>query len=171
MVSRAIDVLRRDVAALRSMLIDIYPSDLSGPGFEVAVRALAHQAQDASVQVAVVLSTADGVSLDARRLVQRVVREGLRNVVKHAGASCAVVTVESRDGTVVVEVSDDGMGVEELLQPGKGHLGLLLLGDTLDGFGGSLVVRRAQPHGTLLQATFSADLTDGRSELIHGPDT
>lgn len=167
-VRRAADVLRRDVAALRSMLVDIYPPDLTGPGLEVAVRDLAHQAQDAGVQVAVVLSTSAGVSLDAGRLVYRVVREGLRNVVKHAGASRAVVTVESRGENVVVHVSDDGVGIEQPLSPVRGHLGLLLLGDTLDGFGGGLVVRRAQPRGTVLEATFPADLTDGRSELIEG---
>lgn len=170
-VHRATEVLRRDVAALRSMLVDIYPPDLAGPGLGVAVRDLAHQAQDGGVQVAVVLRPMDGVSLDASRLAYRIVREGLRNVVKHAGASRAVVIVETRGEQLVVQVSDDGVGIEEPLGPSKGHVGLLLLGDTLAGFGGSLVVRRAQPQGTVLTAVFWADLTDGRSDLIQGLGT
>lgn len=170
-VHRATEVLRRDVAALRSMLVDIYPPDLAGPGFGAAVRDLAHQAQDAGVQVAVVLRPMDGVSLDASRLAYRIVREGVRNVVKHAGASRAVVMVESRGEHLVVQVSDDGVGIDEPLRPGRGHVGLVLLGDTLAGFGGSLVVRRAQPQGTVLEAVFRADLTDGRSDLIQGLDT
>jgi signal transduction histidine kinase len=42
----------------------------------------------------------------------RVVQESLTNVVRHAGASRAEVAVRHSDGQVVVEVTDDGKGVE-----------------------------------------------------------
>ncbi len=160
-VRRTTEVLRRDVAALRSMLVEIYPPDLQGAGFESAVRDLVRQAREAGVDAEVEVTQPYAESLDASRLAYRVVREGLRNVVKHAGASRALVTVESRRGRVHVQVRDNGVGVPEPLAPQEGHLGLVLLRDTLLDFGGSLVVRRAHPEGTLLEASFPAELTDG----------
>lgn len=160
-VRRTTDVLRRDVAALRSMLVDIYPPDLEGAGLGSAVRDLVRQARDAGVDVEVHLPGEYAESLDASRLAYRIVREGLRNVVKHAGPARAVVTVQSRDGRVHVQVRDDGVGVPEPLAPREGHLGLALLRDTLHDFGGSLDVRRAASGGTVLEASFPADLTDG----------
>ena len=161
-VARTTEVLRRDVAALRSMLVDIYPPDLQGAGFESAVRDLARQAMDAGVEVELQLPEERyAESLDASRLAYRVVREGLRNVVKHAGPARAVVVVEHLDGWVHVQVRDDGVGIPEPVKPHQGHLGLVLLRDTLHDFGGALDVRRSPTGGTVLEATFPADLGDG----------
>ena len=160
-VRRTTEVLRRDVAALRSMLVDIYPPDLEGAGLESAVRDLVRQAGDAGVEVEVHVPGEYAESLDASRLAYRIVREGLRNVVKHAGPARAGVLIQARDGWVHVQVRDDGVGIPEPLAPQEGHLGLVLLRDTLHDFGGTLAVRRATSGGTVLEASFPADLTDG----------
>ena len=168
-VMRTTEVLRRDVAALRSMLVDIYPPDLQGAGLESAVRDLARQAMDAGVEVELQLPEECAESLDASRLAYRVVREGLRNVVKHAGPATALVVVRNERERIRVEVRDDGIGIPEPMNPPQeGHLGLVLLRDTLQDFGGTLVVRPAPTGGTVLEAIFPADLGDGQAAEAGG---
>lgn len=44
-------------------------------------------------------------------VVERVVREGLSNVVKHAGATLAVVTVDKLGAHATVDIYDNGRGI------------------------------------------------------------
>jgi signal transduction histidine kinase len=75
--------------------------------------ALVAQAAGAGVEVQVSL---EGVPRPLPAAVDlacyRVVQESLTNVVRHAGASRAEITVRHDDGRVVVEVTDDGKGSE-----------------------------------------------------------
>ena len=74
-----------------------------------------------------------------------VVREGLANVVRHAQASSASVQVIS-DGTIKVEVADDGVGVS----PAAVQSGLANLRQRAESRGGSLTLRARTPRGTAL---------------------
>jgi signal transduction histidine kinase len=76
--------------------------------------ALVAQAAGAGVEVRV------AVEGEPRRLppavdlaCYRVVQESLTNVVRHAGASRAQITVTHHDGGVVVEITDDGRGAAD----------------------------------------------------------
>ena len=53
-----------------------------------------------------------GCPMEVESTVYRLVQEALTNVGKHAGATRVSVTVAERDGSVHVEVSDDGTGFE-----------------------------------------------------------
>jgi signal transduction histidine kinase len=96
----------------------------------------------------------------------RVVQESLTNVVRHAGASRADITVTHGDGRVEVEIADDGNGVESAVgrpsadpdrqdrRSGQGILGMRerarALGGTLDAGprpGGGFRVRASLPVG------------------------
>jgi signal transduction histidine kinase len=74
-----------------------------------------------------------------------VVREGLANIVRHAEASGASVRVIV-DGTIRVEVSDDGVG----FSPGVMESGLANLRQRAQSHGGSLTLRARTQGGTVL---------------------
>lgn len=101
-------------------------------------------------------------SPDAARLVYRVAREGLRNVVKHAEADRVDVRVHEEGDLVTVRVRDDGRGLPVgpagSPQPPEGHLGLRLLADTVRDLGGTLDVGPAPRRGTQLEVTFPSHL-------------
>jgi signal transduction histidine kinase len=159
-LDRATGMLQQDVVRLRSMLTDLYPPDLQGQGLVTAVGDLVQTiTSDAGLDATVRIDPALDVPVDAGRLAYRVVREGLRNVVKHAGASSVVVEVSRDHDEVLVRVADDGKGpaaAQDAVR--RGHLGLRLLKDTLSDFGGQLDLEPGTRQGTSLMARFPAAL-------------
>lgn len=79
----------------------------------------------------------------AAGVAERVVREGLSNIVRHAHATQAVVTVDKLADTATVDVFDNGRGIS-----GKEGYGLRGLRARLAEAGGELTV-----EGNVLAAT------------------
>lgn len=162
-VERATRLVQRDVAALRALMTDIYPPDIEGEGLVAALEELARRtADEAGMTVEVEVRPDVAPSPDAARLVYRVAREGLRNVVKHAEADRVDVRVDEEGDLVTVRVRDDGRGLPVgpagSPQPPEGHLGLRLLADTVRDLGGTLDVGPAPRRGTQLEVTFPSHL-------------
>ena len=76
------------------------------------------------------------------------IAEALTNVTKYAQASTVRVRVAASDGSVLVEVSDDGVGGAD---PSAGS-GLRGLADRVEALGGSLEVVSHAGAGTSLRA-------------------
>lgn len=162
-LQRATDLVQRNVTALRKLMTDIYPPDLQGDGLRDAVQQLV-RTEALSAGLVAEVRVEDGLSIapDTGRLAYRVIREGVRNVVKHADASHVTVELGTHQGHVLVRVVDDGRGPGA--SPGtspQGHLGLRLLTDTLHDFGGRLEVRAVDGGGTSLVARFPVTLVPG----------
>jgi signal transduction histidine kinase len=77
-----------------------------------------------------------------------VVSEALANVAKYAGASHARVDLARRDGVLVVEVSDDGVGGADA----GGGTGLRGLTDRVEALGGRFHVASEHGRGTTVRA-------------------
>jgi two-component system sensor histidine kinase UhpB len=80
----------------------------------------------------------------------RIAQEALTNVVRHARASRAAVTLERRVGAAMLRVEDDGRGIS----PGRESTGLGMLGmrERAERLGGQLVARTAACGGTVVEA-------------------
>jgi signal transduction histidine kinase len=135
------DMVQRDVSALRSMMIDIYPPNLARDGVLAAVHELAEHGSARGLGVRVETSGNLDMPLSSAQIVYRVVREGLHNVVKHAAATRAIVTLRCAHRVLTVRVADDGRGVDETATLDPGHLGLHMLHEALSDFGGRLRLR------------------------------
>ncbi len=160
-VADAYAMLGRDIEALRSLIMDIQPPDLEGPGLAEAASDLTTRVKSAGTTVDLDVPTDPDWSVATSRLVYRVLQEGLRNVVKHSRATRAAVTVRRVGAEVHVEVSDDGVGVDGGVEPEPGHVGLELLRENLLDFGGSLTLRPREGGGATLVATIPVDVVDG----------
>ena len=81
------------------------------------------------------------LSPDARIAVFRAVQECLMNIVKHARAKSALLTVTAEDDRLCVVVRDDGVGIdEERIETPQSH-GLLGMRHRIESLEGSLALR------------------------------
>jgi signal transduction histidine kinase len=83
-----------------------------GPDVDVAVQELAREFHErGEIEVEAHAESADMPSRDGLGFeILQIVREGLSNIVRHADASKASVSVTSNNGTVEVIIRDDGRG-------------------------------------------------------------
>ena len=142
--------VRRFSQALRPL----YLEDL---GFVPALEMLAQEigrGNDLTVSVQVegeVRRLAPDPELTAYRIVQ----EGLSNVVRHARAQMAWVTVVFTPDRLTLRVRDDGCGFEPPVNPADlarpGHFGLMGIRERALLFGGQMEVRSGPGQGTTLE--------------------
>ncbi len=86
-------------------------------GLEAALGALARQVEQRSgVEVSVRTDLGDGpISSHASATLFRVVQESLRNIEVHSRAESATVSVVARNGSIRVEVADNGCGFDSTI--------------------------------------------------------
>jgi signal transduction histidine kinase len=114
---------------LRELARGIHPAVLSDRGLGAALEALAGRA---AVPVEIRPAPPDDLPEPVETAIYFVVAEALTNVAKYARAEHAQVAVRREGGTVVAEVTDDGVGGADLLR-GSGLRGLADRVGALDG--------------------------------------
>jgi signal transduction histidine kinase len=88
----------------------------------------------------------------------RVAQEALTNAGRHAGASAVALTLSYTDGTVSLDVTDDGVGFDAAVPrpDGPGGFGLTAMRERVAGLQGSLDVESGPGQGTTIVATLPA---------------
>jgi PAS domain S-box-containing protein len=138
-------------AELRELARGIHPAVLTDRGLAPAIETLAARAP---VPVELLALPARRLPPVAEATAYFTVSEALTNVAKYARASHATVRLADEDGTLVVEVRDDGVGGA---RAGTGS-GLAGLADRVGACDGSLSVTSPPGEGTLVRAVLP--LTD-----------
>jgi len=93
-----------------------------------------------------------------RHAVVRVVQESLTNVLRHAGARVAVVSLERQGPGITVTVEDDGRGPgPQQARPGGGH-GLVGMRERATSCGGRFGIDRSALGGWRVRAWFPGTL-------------
>jgi signal transduction histidine kinase len=145
LLDEASNEIEAATSELRELARGIHPAVLSDRGLPAAVRALG-----ARMPMPVVLVEAPQARLAATVEIASyyVIAEALTNVAKYADASSAHVRINETNGSVTVEVSDDGAGGAD---PERGS-GLRGLADRVASLDGSLEVDSSAGRGTTVRA-------------------
>src|SRR5437588_4722339 len=163
-LTRLSSVIERNAAQASGMLRDALrrlTPRAPEEGLPVAVRVGVEEFSRASGVPAhlVVLGAPRTVTAEGACALLNVLREGLHNVAKHAGASLVIVTLAYSADAVEVVVQDDGRGLPPRFAlksipsgSGPGGFGLPSLLRRMQQLGGSLDVRRGPKGGTILRA-------------------
>jgi len=147
----------------RALSRQLRPQILDDLGLAAALRWLARsfrdtQGLDVSLDLAEPLPALGG---DAETLIFRVAQEGLNNVVKHAGATHAEISLQRLDERVLLSIRDDGHGCEtsHALRSGSEGKGSGLGGmrDRAQLFGGQLRIVSQPGAGFSLEIAFSTN--------------
>ncbi|MFI5259265.1 MAG: histidine kinase [Candidatus Limnocylindrales bacterium] len=145
-LAQASDEVRSALAELRELARGIHPAILTQAGLEPAVRSLVDRA---AVPTDIEFAVEHPLPEPVEAAAYFVVSEALTNVVKHAAAGAARVALRTQDGTLVVEIRDDGCGGAD---PGRGS-GLRGLRDRVEAVGGTLETMSPAGAGTTVRAT------------------
>jgi PAS domain S-box-containing protein len=142
--------LDASIVTVRRISTELWPRVLDDQGFEAAVRwQAAEMARRTGMSVDVDLPASALVRGKSVELALfRIVQEALTNVARHAGASHASVRLTNDETRLLLSISDDGRGVDDVAKPG---IGLLSMRERTAALGGQFEVRACPEGGTVAQ--------------------
>jgi two-component system NarL family sensor kinase len=146
--------LDRTVEQLRDAVFDLHPAALDHAGLAAALEAVAARVgQRAGLRWQVEVDPAAAGLHD--QLVYQLARELVVNVAKHARASSVTVRVRRTPAELVLEVADDGRGLDAArlrAAPLDGHIGLASATERVEALDGELEIAAEPGQGTLVRA-------------------
>jgi len=144
LVAEALEAVEQGNQELRELAHGILPTILTRQGLRPAVNAIVKR-----------LGVPSDVDIPAERLPGEteanayfIVAEALTNIVKHADATRAEIRAAVEDGTLRVEVRDDGIGGADANRDG-----LVGMSDRVAALGGRLEIASPPGAGTCVVAT------------------
>jgi signal transduction histidine kinase len=146
LLDRSREELDLALSELRELARGIHPAVLADRGLTAAVDALADRAP---LPVEVRDVPAERLPEHIELTAYFVISEALTNITKYAQANRAWVSVRQKNGRLLLEVGDDGVGGADV---GRGT-GLRGLADRLDAIEGRLYIESEPGRGTTVRAT------------------
>ena len=139
-ISETIDTTLKE---LRTLMVQVSPPVLYELGLGPAVEWLAESVLGGhGIRFRVDSAESyDRLNEETRVFLFRAIRELMLNIVKHARAGRAAISINTSEGEMLIEVRDDGVGMADMAasKPGvNGGFGLFVLRDRIDMLGGKL---------------------------------
>ncbi len=137
------------LAEMRALIFELRPESLEIEGVVAALeKQIAATAARYGIEVTARLDAEPPLTLTQREVFYRIAQEALHNVVKHAHATKAEVRLASEDGSVVLEVRDNGAGFDPS-GSFPGHMGLVSMQERAEQYRRALSRSRARPAPAL----------------------
>ena len=150
-LTQAKEMARSGVSQARRVVQDLRPEVLEkSPLPEAIQRVVEGWTQQSGIQAQTTITgTHNHLHPEAETTLIRAVQEALANVQKHAQASSAQVTLSYMDDVVMLDIQDNGIGLENAPPPSKGGgYGLTAMRQRVSQVGGSLTVESEPGEGT-----------------------
>lgn len=159
LLGEATHTVREVQAITQKVIADLSPPGLYELGLEPALKWLSvYMRGKDNLQVDLhVAPDAAAYDLELRVLVFKLIRELLRNVVKHSGVQSAAVTVTQTPSELSVVVEDRGVGFEwqlSLFEPRSEGFGLWSVADRVRAAAGEMTVDTAPGRGCRVSVVF-----------------
>jgi signal transduction histidine kinase len=149
--------LRASIANLRSPALEREPASraLASYASEMAQRAGLRATYDLHPDI-------EGLAAPVEETLWKVGQEALTNIEKHAQAQNVTLHISRHNGTIIMRIQDDGVGLPlELRQchekgdhqyaSPQGHYGLSGMYERVISLGGHISLRSADSHGTIVE--------------------
>jgi signal transduction histidine kinase len=144
---------------LRGIVVGHRPADLAGDGLDVALRKQAElldRVHEPAVRF--VGQSIPRLPDTKQEAVYRIAQEAVHNSLRHADAGRVDIDLVSRDGLVVLEVSDNGRGLDPSVAAGASRrLGLTSMRERARAVGGRFSVSSTPGGGTTVRLEVPAD--------------
>jgi two-component system, NarL family, sensor kinase len=150
LMDRAVSAIKDALGIVRRVAYRLRPPELDTLGLVGALRELALFLSGPTLKVETKLpDDVSPLSQTIELAAYRIVAEALTNVVKHAQATSASVSLAIEDHGVVVEVRDDGVGLPQ--NAGSRGMGLKFMAQRAQEIAGEFSCRTTE-HGSIVRA-------------------
>ena len=162
------DLLLQCLQYARTLMAQLSPSVLQDLGLIPALHWLAEQMAQQGLKVDVKVLTQEKPSFDEHQsdLLFQAVRELLTNILKHAGASAASVTIRKQDrDTWLLTVQDGGLGfnIDQVhYEPSGEHFGLFSIQERMEAMSGWCRIDSKPGQGTTVELGLTAFPSDAK---------
>jgi PAS domain S-box-containing protein len=156
LANRVIDGLAKVHKHVRDVSHGLIPVDVDAEGLRAALEDLADRVR-LQTGIACVFQCPRSLlvkdSLTATHLYH-IVQEAVNNALRHGRAGCIDIRLQARPETLILSVSDDGVGISADSNNGNG-VGLRLMRYRASLIGAVLQIRPGEERGTLVSCTLS----------------
>jgi PAS domain S-box-containing protein len=147
------------IEEVRRISMDLRPSVLDDLGILAALSWFCREQRQtyAGLQLELALEIQESdIPKTLRLAIFRIVQEALNNIVKHARADTARVSLAKRDGGIVLEIADQGCGVDpeqaaRKRNDGQGGMGLVTMRERAEFSGGRYRLDSTPGGGTRIR--------------------
>jgi len=148
------------VLTVRKIATELRPGILDELGVAAAIEWMAKDFQKRTgVGCNVRIKGVDKISdIALTTAIFRIVQESLTNIMRHAGASQANVNLERKDGTLILEVTDNGSGIKEGRIMDSKSLGLIGIRERVLLLGGEAAISGKPGGGTRVRVTLPVEV-------------
>ncbi|MCP4316941.1 MAG: histidine kinase [Hyphomicrobiales bacterium] len=156
-IEKSMDALDNAISEVRRISMALRPSVLDDMGLAAALKSLGNEfsnRSDISVDVEAE-PLKETLSDEAKTALYRVTQEALTNVVKHSSAGTVKISLCRRGNKVVMQLEDDGIGMQRTAMRRKGDAGLGIrnMQERIDTFDGTIRFSRARSGGLAIKVT------------------
>ncbi len=160
-LDHALTLMDTGIQGIRNLTNDLRPALLDDLGLVPALRALVAQfGEPGEIETRIEAPEAlPTLSDEAEVALFRALQEGLANVARHAHARSVVVTLGTRDGTVLLSVRDDGRGLDDDANGAglEGRMGIVGMRERITALGGAVILGGAPGGGVELTVQLPVD--------------
>jgi signal transduction histidine kinase len=154
-IDRAIDTLNNVIKDIRSYIMDLRPRVSVVADLPEALQQLVEDVRVNTLMSAEI--TIDGsvqglIDRDEALALFHIAQEALNNVIKHSRATRAHVRLSSDDRTVIIEVRDNGVGIDTQRASSYDRQGLRNMRDRARSIGATLTLDSRPGEGTTVRA-------------------
>ncbi len=164
LVEKSVDIVHRFARELRPTLLD----DLGLiPALQSSLKSFM---EDSGIRASLkVFAGIEETSGALRTMLYRVAQEALTNVARHAKATRVEVSIEALDGSIRMEITDNGQGFEangSSCAKKHNRLGLLGMRERVEMLGGTFGVDSAPGHATTVRVVIPPPKTRARKNML-----
>jgi signal transduction histidine kinase len=136
------------LAEMRALIFELRPESLQTEGLVAAIeKHVASTRARYRLDVQANLGPEPQAKIEVKEALYRVAQEALHNIVKHAHAEHVVVSLDASNGTIALQVRDDGRGFDPNASY-PGHVGLHSMRERIDKLQGTIEIKSKPGKGT-----------------------
>jgi len=153
MLLEALHVTRRGLDETRRALQDLRATPLDEMGLAIAVRNLAEDAAGRS-SLSLTLDIPEQIynlSPEVEQSLYRITQEAIQNAVKHAIARCLSASLKQVNGSIRLEIADDGWGFDVAAQASDSQFGLTGMRERAELIGAQFEIQSNPEMGTIVR--------------------